>query len=306
MNMAINAHHTTDSVKDHHNDHLKNDIVVREKLDFKLDHTIPKYWHGGDAFVTRFWDGICATFPEGERYFISSVRNFRDRVTDPELAQEVKDFIRQEGQHGIVHTEFNQILQDQGLPVAGLVAFQKALFTARLEKRSPEFNLAVTAACEHITALMAECFFDHKSTMENVDYRVRAMLAWHSIEEMEHKAVAFDVMKVANISYPARAWAMIFLTSNFTLNSLIISNQFLKADGFSLRERLKLARDGLPKIFGRQGMLAPMAKPWLDYFRPDFHPWQTPAVAQYQVWLETCAQTGDPITAGEAFHQAGK
>ncbi|GAC1376137.1 MAG: metal-dependent hydrolase [Aquirhabdus sp.] len=297
MNMAVNANYAT---------HLKNDIVVREKLDFKLDHTIPKYWFNNDAFVTRLWDGVCATFPEGERYFISSVRQFRDRVTDPKLAHEVKDFIRQEGQHGIVHTEFNQILQDQGMPIEGLVAFQKKIFNGRLEARSPEFNLAVTAACEHITALMAECFFDHKETMEHVDYRVRSMLAWHSIEEMEHKAVAFDVMNIADISYAARAWAMIFLTANFTANSLFICNNFLKEDGFSGWERIKLARKGLPKIFGRKGMLAPMAKPWLDYFRPDFHPWQTPAVAQYQVWLDTFAETGDPIAAGEAFHQAAK
>lgn len=299
MNMAIHSTYTSDA-----QDHLKNDIVVREKLDFKLDHTIPKYWYRGDAFVTRFWDGICATFPEGERYFMSSVRQFRDRVTEPKLAQEVKDFIRQESQHGIVHTEFNQILQDQGMPIEGLVTFQKQLFTSRLEKRSPEFNLAVTAACEHITALMAECFFEHKATMDHADYRVRAMLAWHSIEEMEHKAVAFDVMKMAGISYAMRVWGMVFLTTNFTLNSLYICNQFLKADGFSVRERIRLARKGLPAIFGHQGMLAPMAKPWLDYFRPDFHPWHTPAVSQYQVWLDTFAQTGDPIAAGEAFHQA--
>ena len=32
-------------------------------------------------------------FPEGERYFIACVRDYRDQVADPELAQAIKDFI---------------------------------------------------------------------------------------------------------------------------------------------------------------------------------------------------------------------
>ncbi len=284
---------------------LKNDIVVREKLDFKLDDSIPRFWMNNDPYLTRFFDGVSATFPEGERYFISSVRQLRHVVTDPKLQQEVKDFMRQEGQHGIVHTDFNQLLQEQGMPIEALVAWQKKVFAWQLKNFSPEYNLAITAACEHITALMAECFFSSTQTMAGADYRVRAMLAWHSVEEMEHKAVAFDVLKTAQISYAVRASAMIYLTAHFTYESMRHTHDFLKADGFTLRERLGLARRGLPKIFGRKGMLAPMAKSWLDYFRPDFHPWQHPAIAQYQVWLDTFAATGDPIRAGEAFHQAG-
>jgi len=295
MNMIVNTTNGTP----------KNDIVVREKLDFKLDDSIPRYWMNNDPYLTRFFDGVCATFPEGERYFISSVRQLRNRVTDPKLLQEVKDFMRQEGQHGIVHTEFNQILQEQGMPIEALLAYQKKIFAWQLENFSPEYNLAITAACEHITALMAECFFAKTETMAGADYRVRAMLAWHSVEEMEHKAVAFDVMKTAQISYAVRASAMVYLTAHFTLESLRHTHDFLKADGFTLRERINFARKGLPKVFGRKGLLAPMAKSWFDYFRPSFHPWQHPAITQYQVWLDTFAQTGDPIKAGEAFHQAG-
>ncbi len=295
MNMAVNSSYAE----------IKNDIVVREKLDFKLDHSIPKYWFRNDPFMTRFFDGVCATFPEGERYFISSVRQLRDQVTDPKLLQEVKDFMRQEGQHGLVHTEFNQLLQEQGMPIEELLAYQKRVFAWQLKNFTPEFNLAITAACEHITALMAECFFAKTETMADADYRVRAMLAWHSIEEMEHKAVAFDVMKTVQISYAVRASAMVYLTAHFTLESLRHTHDFMKADGFTLRDRIQFARKGLPKIFGRKGLLAPMTKSWLDYFRPSFHPWQHPAIAQYQVWLDTFAQTGDPITASEAFHQAG-
>lgn len=92
-------------------------IVPREKLDFGLDGDIPKYWFDNHPFKSRFFDAMSTIFPEGERYFISCVRDFRDQVTDPKLLQEIKDFMRQEGQHGIVHTTYNQRLKDQGIDV---------------------------------------------------------------------------------------------------------------------------------------------------------------------------------------------
>lgn len=296
MNMAIASNR----------DNLKAEIVVREKLDFKLDHSIPKYWYGNDAFMTRFWGGVCATFPEGERYFISSLRPFRDQITDQKLQQEVKDFICQEGQHGVVHTEFNQILQEQGMPIEKLIRYQHKIFNLLLGCFSAKYNLAITVACEHVTALMMECFFEKKETMASVDYRVRAMLAWHSIEEVEHKAVTFDVMNVMKISYLTRVSAMLFLVFFFTIDSLRMTNLFLKADGFSFFQRVKLIRGGLSKLFGHNGMLVPMGKTFWKYFHRDFHPWQQPTLAHYQVWLDVYEQTGDPIAAGEAFHQAGK
>ena len=287
-------------------DNLKADIVVREKLDFKLDHSIPKYWYNNDAFMTRFWGGVFATFPEGERYFISSLRPFRDQVTDLKLQQEVKDFMCQEGQHGVVHTEFNQILQANGMPIEKLIRYQHKMFNFLLKCFSAKYNLAITVACEHITALMMECFFEKKETMASVDYRVRAMMAWHSIEEVEHKAVTFDVMSAMKISYLTRVSAMFFLIFFFTLDSLRMTNSFLKADGFSFLQRVKMICGGLSKLFGRNGMLAPMGRTFWKYFSRDFHPWQQPTLAHYHVWLDTFEQTGDPIAAGEAFHQAGK
>jgi predicted metal-dependent hydrolase len=286
--------------------HTKNYMVVRESLDFKLDDSIPKYWFNNDPFLSLLVDGICASFPEGERFFICSERPFKDQIKDPILAQELNDFIHQEGQHGIVHTEFNQILIKQGLPIESLLIFQKKIFAWQLSHFSPKFNLAITAACEHITALMAECFFARKEMMENADYRVRAMLAWHSIEELEHKAVAYDLMNALKISYAMRTLAMLYVTIYCMKESMSQMSQFLKSDGFSFGERSWIMLRGMFSVFGRKGLFAPMAMHWFCYFRPNFHPWQSPPIDQHQVWINTFAQTGDPIAAGEAFHQAGK
>ena len=68
------------------NAYVKNQVepVVRSNLDFKLDQ-IPRFWFNGDPFKTRMFDALSLTFPVGERYFIQSVRLFRDKIIDPEL-----------------------------------------------------------------------------------------------------------------------------------------------------------------------------------------------------------------------------
>lgn len=182
----------------------KEEIVVRKDLDFGLDSDdIPRYWMAGDAFRTRVFDAVQATFPDGERYFISAVRAFRNRITDPRLLQDVKDFTMQEGQHGQVHTRYNERLRRQGIDIDAFVRHTKAMCDQRLKHLPDEYNVALTAALEHFTAMMAELFFAEKEVLEGADERVRAMFAWHAIEEMEHKAVAYDVMKeVADVGYP--------------------------------------------------------------------------------------------------------
>ncbi len=61
-------------------------------MDFDLPNPLPRHWNGGDAFKTHLFDAMSVLFPDGERFFIDSVRHFRDRIDDPVLAQEVADF----------------------------------------------------------------------------------------------------------------------------------------------------------------------------------------------------------------------
>lgn len=64
-------------------------IVVRENINFGLDGTVPKYWFLSDPFKTRLFDSMHLSFPEGERFFMTSVRAFRNQITDVELLQQV-------------------------------------------------------------------------------------------------------------------------------------------------------------------------------------------------------------------------
>lgn len=287
---------------------LKSSVqpVVRSNLDFKLSE-IPRYWFGGDPFLTRMFDALSLTFPDGERYFIQSVRLFRDQIKDPDLQKRVADFIRQEAQHGIAHDKMNNMMREQGMPVDQFIQRLNYMMNYDLKNRSPEYNIAVTAAAEHLTALMAETFYGQKDTLRNAYPFVRAMFAWHAIEEMEHRDVAFDVMKdVAKTPEWLRQYTLLittFLMFGFTIYR---ANVMLKHDGFSPLQRLQMNIRGLPWFFGKKGTLTRMGKQYRDWFKKDFHPSQHPVIAQYEVWVKTLAETGDPIQAGEAFWQAAE
>ncbi|WP_374256618.1 metal-dependent hydrolase [Aquabacterium sp.] len=285
-----------------HNPH----IVPREKLDFGLDQAIPKYWLGGDAFKTRLFDAMSTIFPEGERFFISCVRDFRDQVTDPHLKREIKDFIRQEGQHGIIHNQFNEHLRQQGINVDRLERATRDWLFEFLRKHLPrKHTLAITAASEHLTAIMAEAMFERRDVMGAADPRMFAMYAWHAMEEMEHKAVAYDVMqKVAGVGYLRRVITLLEVTFFFNLRMLSYTNYMLRKDRFSRWERAKLFAKGMWWLYGYQGLFSSCWRAYLRYYKPGYHPWQEPPVASYGVWLDTFNRTGDPVEAGRVVYKS--
>ena len=285
----------------------KQRIIPRAKLDFDLQGDIPKYWFGNDPFKTRLFDAMSTMFPEGERFFINCVRDFRDQVTDPELLQEIKDFIRQEGQHGIIHNQFNERLKKQGIDVEVIERIERKFFDGYLRRFMPKkHTLALTAASEYVTGIMAHSVFERKEVLESADPLMRAMYAWHAMEEVEHKAVAYDVMqKVAKVWYPRRILAMIEVSISFPIHTFIILNYMLKCDGFKFTHRAAMWLKGLWWLYKPGGLFSSVFGHYATYYRPGFHPWQTGQMDSYQIWLDTLERTGNPILAGEALHAAG-
>lgn len=278
------------------------EIEARKNIDFGLDENLPRYWHSNDPFKTRIHDALQSTFPEGERYFISSVRAFRDQITDAQLLHDVKEFTVQEAQHGIAHTKYNNLLEKQGMPMERLLAKHKNKTKRDEQNWSPEYNLAVTAAAEHFTALLADTYFSNKETTANMHPKMRALFAWHAIEEMEHRSVAFNVMRdVAKVGYWTRARAMVHATGLISYFMFHFANEMLKADGFSRWQRTKMFIKNLNWMYGRKGILSSFTPKLLMYFKPSFHPEDIPVVHNYGEWVEVYDKTGNPHDACDAL-----
>jgi predicted metal-dependent hydrolase len=276
-------------------------ITPRKGPDFDLDGDIPRYWFGGDAFKTRFFDAMSLLFPEGEKFFIACVRDYRDQITDPKLQAEVKDFIYQEGQHGMVHTQFNNRLKAQGIAVDHILEKQKRIMFGFFRKYLPKtFTLGQTAAAEHMTALMAHGFFSN-GMFEKADPRIRAMYAWHAVEEIEHKAVAFDVLqKVAKGGYWSRILSMLQVSLSFPLHTFMIMGHMFKVDGIPFRQRAGIWLRGLWWLYGPGGLYPRLVPAYLQYFKPGFHPWKHGEMETYQRWLDAYERNDrDAIAAAD-------
>ncbi|WCO66806.1 metal-dependent hydrolase [Iamia majanohamensis] len=161
---------------------------------------LPKYFMGVDApdevVGCHLIAVLSAIFPPGEDFFVRSVARVRHRVGDPELQAQVDAFIGQEDQHGEQHRRLNERLAAHGYPVRRVSRFVDRVARAVEGRLSPEANLAVTAALEHHTAVVAETLLDIEASRDHFAHDgVLALFCWHALEESEHKAVAFDVYR---------------------------------------------------------------------------------------------------------------
>lgn len=232
---------------------------------------VPRYWFNNDPVLTHFLNALSLSFPEGEQFFVDSVRHFRDTVKDPQRQQDISGFIGQEAMHSLEHKSFNAMLGAQGYAAIAEKGHAVARYLCQEDRRrlSPRAQLAFTVGLEHITAILANALLSRPEILEQMDDSVRMLWMWHAIEEIEHKAVAFDLYRDIDPGYYMRVRAFLSGSLGLLLFGSTYTWRLLKQDGLH-RHPVKLARGGW-----RLGRLLLSALPdYLDYLRPDFHPWQ--------------------------------
>jgi predicted metal-dependent hydrolase len=247
---------------------------------------LPRHFAGdGDLLASHITAGLSAVFPDGEDFFVRSVRHYRDELTDVELKRQVAGFIGQEAMHGREHRMFNDRLAELGYPTKIVERFTKRGLALRERLMSPASNLAATAALEHFTATLAELLLSNEEVRDAFGAEeVRDLFLWHALEECEHEAVAFDVYKAVGGTERMRVWTMNLIRWGFVL-------------GMGLQVGVSLLMDRRtykPGELRRSWKRFKQSKAWSldmwralkDYNRPDFHPDDRDTTALVAQWRE--------------------
>jgi predicted metal-dependent hydrolase len=239
---------------------------------------VPRHWFAGSAVATHIANGANLLFPAGERFFVRSVRHFIKVIEgDALLMEQVRGFAGQEGRHANAHEKQFAVLEAQGYALGPFARVYETFAYGFLERiLPPEVRLSATVAAEHFTAIMAENAFRER-TLDAAHSVMRDFLLWHAAEEIEHRAVAFEVLQRVNPSYALRmaglAISTVMLAGFWAAGTLVL----LAQDGVGVEQarrelgEMKAARHAtserslLDGVFGR-GIR--------EYVRRDFHPMQ--------------------------------
>ncbi len=261
--------------------------IIRRDIRFGVAEVSDPAWFGGDPLLTAFCDALSLFFPEGERFFIRSVRAYAERVTDPALRRDIDAFCAQEAYHTREHEAYNRAFCAGGLDLDALEAPIKALLG---QPMTPKTRLTVTVAIEHLTASFACMVLGDPSMFADAPRPYRDLWTWHALEEMEHKGVAFDVLKQVAADMPPwkryTARCAVLLIATRQMHGLLLKNigTILRARGHAPGLGTWLRLTWL--LLGRPGHYRRVLGYYLRFFRPGFHPWHGDDGALADGWRE--------------------
>jgi predicted metal-dependent hydrolase len=243
------------------------------RMDYNFENT-PKYWCANDPAMTHYFTGLSTLFPEGESYFVRSVRALREHAKLNEaLDRVISAFIGQEAMHSKEHHAFHISAQQHGMNPESLEKATGIVLKGLEKVFSKKWNLLVTVGLEHYTAVLVV------SMMETVneymtDKTIRDLWLWHSVEETEHKAVAFDLYEYLygnglNAYLPRVTiftLSLILITGLSTIYQIVLMKRDKQLSNLKTWQNFfnfaaKQYKTFIPKFF--------------EYYRYDFHPNQT-------------------------------
>ncbi|MGK2947233.1 MAG: metal-dependent hydrolase [Acidimicrobiales bacterium] len=260
-------------------------IVPTRRMSFEESLVdLPKHFAAdGDLILSHLAASLSSLFPDGEDFFVRSVRHYRDQITDPQLKRQVAGFIGQEAVHGREHRVLNDKLDELGYPTRRFERITEKGLAIRERIASPSSNLAATAALEHFTATLAELLLTSEETRRLFGHdALRNVFLWHALEESEHKAVAFDVYKAVGGTERMRVVTMKLIRVTFVAG---LAFQILVS---LLGDRATYRRGNLRQSWRRLRRSPLLGRDlWdqlKDYDRPDFHPDDRDTDALVELW----------------------
>ncbi len=251
--------------------------IVPRDLHFNISAHAQRHWFGGDPMQTAVIDSFSIFLPEGERFFIRSLKRYAKTVNDEALLAEIRGYAVQEAYHTREHEDYNRALGKLGYDVEKMEGRVKRVL---FDNDSARLNVAVTCAIEHLTATFSVAMLSDRDVLfRDAAPAYRRLWTWHALEELEHAAVALNVYAKASENRPG--WET-YLMRIFAMNSVLIPffsilmlniASMAKTDG--IRRGPRLWWRFLKVTWGHPGYLRLGFKSFMRYYSPWFDPSKT-------------------------------
>jgi len=263
---------------------VSNGIEPRD-IRFHISKAPIRHWCSGDPVVTAIVDVFSVFLPAGERFFIRSLKSMRRDVKDPYLLQAIEDFSRQEAYHSREHEDYNRAIASLGYDVEAMEAEGEAALAVPKRRL---VRLYATCAIEHLTTTFATVILKHPEIFSEAPAHYRRLWTWHALEEVEHRAVALDVLKATTPdTAPWRRYrdrVSIYLVTLYLIGRAWRRNIALYAEADGHRAGLGFWGRCLRAYFGRPGFLRYALPSLLAYLKPGFDPAKTHDPAFVDAW----------------------
>ena len=257
------------------------EIIVRH-LAPSVGSKASRYWMGGSPFYTYLFCSFSIAILPAESFIIRGARAYQDQVTDPTLKERLRLFLAQEAAHSMRHKTFNQGLDRFDVPVWRTIARHCARMLERdWERSTPLERLALTAAYEHFTTVLGRGMLKEQFIHRLMDADVLPLFMWHSLEEVEHKDVAFSTFEAVGGTYWLRVRALLFATFRGMIVLFGYPVWFLRHD---LKGILNVRN--LRALWYISRFLSRRIPDYLQFFRPTFHPAEHDDSALFATWSQ--------------------
>jgi predicted metal-dependent hydrolase len=255
-------------------------IQVRD-LTFEFDHGAGGLWNPEQPELSHIINAFQLALPFLEPYFIDAIKEAASTLNDPSVREAALAFCAQEANHSRQHKRYNRSLKAR---YPRIEEYEKSIQQSlvRSRKEDPlEWRLAYTAGYEAITAQLCRWMFRNSEELfRGADRHFAALMLWHGAEEIEHRHVAYDVLRAVTRNYGLRARGLLAAMRKTENDIRPVARYMLEVDGLASDGRSRERRRKL-----RLRLLLALAPAFVRYLSPSYHPSRDPEPEEATRWL---------------------
>lgn len=245
--------------------------ISPRQVAFQLDDQIPRLWFRDSSIMTHLLNGTNLFLPAFEAYMVRTIQTQLRHLPDSALQSQTRGLIGQEVNHSQAHQQYNAVLRQQNYRFDPYLKMVDGLFERLMPRLGLPLQLAAIAGFEHLTASLSEVTLHH-NILATAHPTMKALWEWHAAEELEHKAIAFDLFQAVAGSYWRRVLGGVLGIA--IVVSLMTTGMFLLAAQDARFFSYKTLVDLNQLLFTEYRLIPRTLRHIVPYFHPNFHPAQ--------------------------------